>query len=81
MEILCHPHESRNKVRILPNRVEILPDKAMETRVVGPDNRTPKTFRRTPMSTKAVTEAKADLLAPAPTSARRPKKPEHLPAQ
>jgi hypothetical protein len=74
LEILCHPHESGNKVRILPNR-------ATETPAHDPVSRIPKTFRRTPMSTKAVTEAKADLRVPARTSARRPKKPEQLPAQ
>jgi len=81
LEILCHPHESGNKVRILPNRGAILPDKATETPALDPASRIPKMFRRTPMSTRAVTEAKADLRVPALTSARRPRKPEQLTAQ
>ncbi len=81
MEVLCHPHESGNKVRILPNRLEILPDKATETRAHDPGSRIPKTFRRTPMSTKVDTGAKADLRVPAPISARRQRRPEHLPAE
>ena len=81
MEILCHPHESRNKAGILPNKVGLLPDKATVTGEPDPVSRTPKTFRRTPMNTREVTEAKADLRVPVPTSARLPKKPEHLPAQ
>lgn len=81
MEILCHPHESPNKVRILPNKVEILPNKATATREHGRASRTPKTFHRTLMSTKAVTEGKADLRGAAPISVRRPIRPEQFPAQ
>jgi hypothetical protein len=95
LEILCHPHESRNKAGILPNKVGLLPDKvgllpdkvgllpdkATVTQAPDPAGRIPKTFRRTPMNTRVVTEAKADLRVPAPTSARLPRKPEHLPAQ
>ena len=81
MEILCHPHESRNKAGILPNKVQILPNKVTVTQAPDPGSRIQKTFRRTPMSTKAVTEAKADLRVPALTSARRPRKPEQLTAQ
>ena len=81
MEILCHPHESRNKAGILPNRAENLPSKEMAILAPDPASRIPKTFHRTPLSTKVVTAAKADLRVPVPTSARLPKKLEHLPAQ